>query len=369
MSASGGSERRSPGRYAGKSYLAGGMRLAGRARAVAVRALGCAVAALILLVLALTAGPTTASGATLTLTAAADAYVRSDQAATNFGSAVQLASNGSSTTTMISYLRFDVTGLSGPATSATLSYYSQSTGVTKTAVHLVSGSWSESTLTYGSRPAYGATISTTGALTAGTRATADVSSVVTGNGSYSFALTTTATATRWADSREAANPPQLLVTENTVTPTPTATTASPTPSDSATPSDSVTPSDTVTTATSESTAASTTDASSTSAAGTDSATPTPSDTSSSAATATTAPATTAATTTAPATTAPTTTAAPPTSTTPILTTPAWPLRVVSTSASITRTVTPHPAAHIGQMLGFHSATPGTTSSSGTKRIS
>jgi hypothetical protein len=32
-------------------------------------------------------------------------------------------------------------------------------------------------------------------------------------------------------------------------------------------------------------------------------------------------------------------------------------------------VTPQPAAHIGQMLGFHSATPGTTSSSGTKRMS
>src|SRR5216117_4062307 len=36
---------------------------------------------------------------------------------------------------------------------------------------------------------------------------------------------------------------------------------------------------------------------------------------------------------------------------------------------MTRTVTPQPAAHIGQMLGFHSATPGTTSSSETKRMS
>ena len=132
--------------------------------------------------------PTTASGVTLTLTAAADGYVRSDQPATNFGTAIQLASNGSSTATMISYLRFDVSGLSGPPASATLSYFSQSTGATKTAVHLVTGSWNEDTLTYANKPAYGATISTTGALTAGTRATADVSSVVTGNGSYSFAL-------------------------------------------------------------------------------------------------------------------------------------------------------------------------------------
>ncbi|HEX8094795.1 DUF7594 domain-containing protein, partial [Jatrophihabitans sp.] len=236
-----------PGRYAGSSRLAGGMRLAGRARAIAVRAVGCSVAALILLVLALSAGPTTASGATLTITAVADAYVRSDQSATNFGKAPQLASNGSSTTTMISYLRFDVTGLSAPPASATLSYYSQSTGVTKTAVHLVTGTWSESTLTYTNRPAYGTTISTTDVLTAGTRASADVSSVVTGNGSYSFALTTTATGTRYADSREAANPPQLLITENSVTPTPTPTPTSAAPTDTAIPTPTPTsaaPSDT-----------------------------------------------------------------------------------------------------------------------------
>jgi hypothetical protein len=222
-----------PGRYAGRSRRAGRLRLGARARAVAGRALGCAVAALILLVLAVSAGPTTASGASLTLTAVADAYVRADQSGTNFGKATQLASNGSSTTTMISYLRFDVTGLSGPPASATLSYYSRSTGTTRTAVRPVTGDWSEDTLTYATRPAYGAAISTTAALTAGTWASADVSSVVTGNGSYSFALTTTATATRYADSRETANPPQLLVTETTgPTPTPTAST----PSASATPS-------------------------------------------------------------------------------------------------------------------------------------
>src|SRR5579864_7598627 len=34
-----------------------------------------------------------------------------------------------------------------------------------------------------------------------------------------------------------------------------------------------------------------------------------------------------------------------------------------------RTLTPHPLRHSGQTLGFHSATPGTRSSSGTKRMS
>src|SRR5258705_671580 len=49
------------------------------------------------------------------------------------------------------------------------------------------------------------------------------------------------------------------------------------------------------------------------------------------------------------------------------TTPAWPFGTTSASASITRTVRPHPAAHSGQTPGFHAATPGMMSSAGTNR--
>src|SRR5882762_8462599 len=49
------------------------------------------------------------------------------------------------------------------------------------------------------------------------------------------------------------------------------------------------------------------------------------------------------------------------------TTPACPFRTTSASASITRTVRPHPAAHSGQTPGFHAATPGMMSSAGTNR--
>ncbi|MDQ1720634.1 MAG: hypothetical protein QOI26_368 [Pseudonocardiales bacterium] len=216
------------------------------------RMLGLALAATIALYAAVTAAPQAASAASLTITASADAYVRSDQASTNFGKALQLASNAASSTVMVSYLSFDVTGLSGRPTSAILSYYSQSTGVTKTAVHLVTGgTWGETSINYTNKPAYGATIASTGALTAGTRATADVSSAVTGDGTYSFTLTTTATATRWADSREGANPPQLLITADLSTPTATPTasvtpTATVTPTDTSTPTATVTPTDTST---------------------------------------------------------------------------------------------------------------------------
>src|ERR1700730_15324500 len=54
--------------------------------------------------------------------------------------------------------------------------------------------------------------------------------------------------------------------------------------------------------------------------------------------------------------------------TPFRTMPSCPPRTTSTSASMIRTLTPHPLRQSGQTLGFHSATPGTSSSSGTKRM-
>jgi hypothetical protein len=49
-------------------------------------------------------------------------------------------------------------------------------------------------------------------------------------------------------------------------------------------------------------------------------------------------------------------------------TPAWPWRNTSASPSTTRASTPQPASHNGQMLGFHVEMPGTSSSSGMKRM-
>src|SRR5262245_32716494 len=53
---------------------------------------------------------------------------------------------------------------------------------------------------------------------------------------------------------------------------------------------------------------------------------------------------------------------------PIFVMPSFPSRITSASPSITRTVRPQPAGQSGQMLGFQTATPGTSCSSGTNRI-
>jgi len=181
---------------------------------------------------------------TVTIPPDADSYVRSDQATTNFGSSTQLVSCaspcGTGGGTMVSYLRFSVSGLSGALTSARLALFSESSGVTRTQVYAVSDTtWGETSINYSNRPALGRSLGYTGALTAQTWISADVTSAVTGNGSYTFALTTTATAIRVADSREAGSgkAPQLQITSTSATSTPppstTASSTSPPPSTTA----------------------------------------------------------------------------------------------------------------------------------------
>lgn len=145
-------------------------------------------------------------------TIVADAYVESDKATQNFGGDPQLRVNASSSTTMFSYLKFSLPDHSGTTVTAKLRFLSNSTGNTVTKVSAVSdNTWAESTVTYGSRPSIGAALGSTGALTAGTWAEATVTFSVDGQGLASFALSTGATATRYAASRESGNAPQLVV--------------------------------------------------------------------------------------------------------------------------------------------------------------
>src|SRR6187455_585732 len=68
--------------------------------------------------MALTAQSATGAPVSATFKPAADAYTSSDRATTNFGTATTLKADASPIAT--SYLRFDVQGLAGPVTKATL---------------------------------------------------------------------------------------------------------------------------------------------------------------------------------------------------------------------------------------------------------
>ncbi|WP_127500550.1 DUF7594 domain-containing protein [Actinoplanes solisilvae] len=167
-----------------------------------------------------TAGP--ASAATATFTPVADTYVQSDTATTNYGTSTQIVVDNSPVRR--SFLRFTVSGVSGTITSAkirlrTISGNSGSpAGGTFKAVS--STSWSETGTTWNNQPAIdGATLGTIGSVGENTWYEVDASAVVKGNGTFSFAGTSSNSDGAYYDTRESgADAPQLVVTTGTTTP-------------------------------------------------------------------------------------------------------------------------------------------------------
>ncbi|WP_374967716.1 DNRLRE domain-containing protein [Terrabacter sp. BE26] len=151
-----------------------------------------------------------ADAATVSVVASADAYVASNAPDANFGSGTTLQADASPVN--IIYLKFDVTNFTAAPDQVLLHVYTRSTGTTPVKLAVEPSSWTESGITYNNRPALGTLVANSGALTAGTWISIDVTKYVQSNGTYSFALTTGATAVRLFDSRESANAPYLEVT-------------------------------------------------------------------------------------------------------------------------------------------------------------
>jgi hypothetical protein len=112
-----------------------------------------------------------------------------------------------------SYLRFTVSGVSGSIASAKVRLYASNGSADGPSVYSTTNSWTETGITWSNRPAR-----TSGALDR--RATVpdnawtewDVTSAVTGNGTYSFVLATASSDGVYWDSREATNKPVLVLT-------------------------------------------------------------------------------------------------------------------------------------------------------------
>jgi len=173
-----------------------------------------------------TAAPT----ATTTLTPVADAHVDGSAPSTSYGTGSTLRTDTSPD--VRSYVRFNLSGISGSITRVTLRVWANSASSSGYQVRPVSNtSWGE-TITYSSAPAVGSSSvgSTTKKWSAGAWTEADVTSFVTGApGLRSFAIVgATSQAISYA-SREsgATKAPQLVVT--------TGTPGGPTPPAAATP--------------------------------------------------------------------------------------------------------------------------------------
>ena len=113
-----------------------------------------------------------------------------------------------------SYVRFTVSGLGGLSITRVrlLFYMNSSSGSTLNALAVADNTWGETTVNYNNAPAMGSTIAVSGALTTGAWATLDVTSYVTGEGTYNFGVITPgSTALNIAARESGANAPQLIV--------------------------------------------------------------------------------------------------------------------------------------------------------------
>jgi PKD repeat protein len=146
-----------------------------------------------------------------TFGAVADAKVSSGNPTTNYGSVADLRLKGGSTTWR-SFVRFSVAGLDSPVVRATLRLFTNDASDDGGAVHVVSGSWSEGTVTWNTAPPLGTSpIASFGAVASGVWVETDVTSAVTGNGTYDFGLGSGDSDSAYYGSRESAHPPQLVI--------------------------------------------------------------------------------------------------------------------------------------------------------------
>ena len=183
---------------------------------------------------------TTQSAATYTFPSIADAYVAADFPTTNYGLSGTLKANASPD--YRSYLRFNVSDISGTVTNATLRLYATSSSSTGYQVNRVTNqNWEESSITDANAPAVGSMIGSSGSFASNNWISVDVTSLVTGNGVYDLAITTTNLNNINFNSRDAAsNPPQLVIQTNAGTPPTVTSTPSPTVTPTATTTNGVT---------------------------------------------------------------------------------------------------------------------------------
>jgi fibronectin type 3 domain-containing protein len=144
----------------------------------------------------------------------ADARVHEASPATNYGTAY-IRANGGTEPDVETFLRFAVTGVTGPSVqSAKLRVYAYNGTVDGPAVYTTGTAWTESTVNWNSRPTpTSAAIDDKSTIAANSWVEYDVTSIVTGNGTYSFRLASISTDGVDMYSRENATlRPELVVT-------------------------------------------------------------------------------------------------------------------------------------------------------------
>ena len=129
-----------------------------------------------------------ATNAPITFAPTADTFVSASAPSHVYGSSSEIWCDSSPNT--VALLKFEVAGLNGKVVkSAKLSLHVTNGTPNGPSVYATDTSWSESTVNYNTRPRLiGAPIGDFGALAVGSTVTLDVTSVIKGEGTYSFGL-------------------------------------------------------------------------------------------------------------------------------------------------------------------------------------
>ena len=157
---------------------------------------------------------TTPTVTSLTVTPLADSYVDGSKSGSNFGSATTLRVDASPD--VRSYLRFDLSGVSGTITKLTLRIWANSGQSSGWQAKPVSGTWTESGLTFANAPSLGASVGGSGKTIAGSWSSADVTALLNGGTTLDIGLSTPSTTALSLASREsgASTAPQLVIETN-----------------------------------------------------------------------------------------------------------------------------------------------------------
>ncbi len=158
------------------------------------------------------------SGSTFTFFPAEDTRTKSNRPASNYGGSTELRLKARSPD-QYSYLKFDLSGITGTVNKATLRLFctegSVSGGAVSAVSNLYSGSnspWLESGLDWLNKPELaGPVLSSVAAVAAGNWVEFDVSAAVSGNGTVSFGLKNSSSDKAIYSSREGASPPELVL--------------------------------------------------------------------------------------------------------------------------------------------------------------
>jgi len=151
----------------------------------------------------------------LVFTTIADSYVNESSPSSNYGTNPALRVDA--TPVLNSYLLFSVQGIQNRTiTKAQLFVYSNSTsGQTVIASSVLDNNWGEATINFTNSPVMDGVIASTTGITTGTWFTLDITSYITGEGTYSIGLSTSGTTALSFSSKETgANAPYLVLEFN-----------------------------------------------------------------------------------------------------------------------------------------------------------